>query len=120
MLFLCLIPLAMVDWRSERLFDIGDKRLSKYTASLPANTWVNPQNLQDFWPILQDFDSNSNPFFKAVFNKPHYMQALFVTQVKETILQTDLLSICWFMNSQPLTKSGSRKKGGKQNKKRNQ
>ena len=94
----------MVDQMPERLFDIGDKEWSKYTASLPANTWVDPQHLPDFGPILQDFDAK-NSIFEAAVNKPHYMQALFVAQVKGTILQTDLLLICWFMDSQPLTKS---------------
>ena len=85
MLFLCLIPLAMIDQIPERLFDIRDKEWSKYTASLPANTWVDPQHLPYFVPIFQDFDSNLNPIFEAVVNKHHYMQALFAAQVKEKL-----------------------------------
>ena len=119
MLFLCLIPLAMVDQRPTCLFDIGEKCWPKYTASLPANTWVDLQHLPDFGPILQNFDATS-PIFEAVVNKPHYMRALFVAQVKGTILQSDLLLICYFMDSQPLTKSGSGKKEDKQSKASNQ
>ena len=85
MLFICLIPVEMVDQRPTRLFDIGEIGWPKYTATLPANTWVDPQHLTNFGPILQDFDS-TNLIFEAVVNKPHYMQALFVAQVKGTIL----------------------------------
>ena len=77
MLFLCFIPLAMVDQRPARLFDIGEKGWPEYIASLPANTWVDPQHLPDFGPILQDFDA-TNPIFEVVLNKPHSIQALFV------------------------------------------
>ena len=80
---------------------------------------MDPQHLPYFEPILQAFDA-TNPIFEVVLNKPHYMRALFVAQVKGTILQTDLLLICYFMDSQPLTKSGSEKKGGNQSKTINQ
>ena len=85
MLFLCLIPLAMVDQRPARLFDIREKGWPKYIASLPTDTWMDPQHLPDFSPILQAFDA-TNSIFKVVVNKPHYMRALFVAQVRGTIL----------------------------------
>ena len=49
---------------------------------MPENTWLDPQHLPDFGQILANINSSTNPVYEAVVNKPHYMQALFVAQIK--------------------------------------
>ena len=71
---------------------------------MPENTWLDPSHLPDFRQILANIDSSANPVYKAVANKPHYMRALFVAQIKVSVWQDDLLKICELMNKQPNTK----------------
>ena len=71
---------------------------------MPENTWPDSTHLPDFGQILANIDSSANPVYEAVVNKPHYMQALFVAQIKGSVWQNDLLEICKFMNTQPNTK----------------
>ena len=65
--------------------------------------WIQ-KNLPAFGPILANVDSSANPVYQTVVNKPHYMYALFVAQIKGSVWQDDLLEICKYMNGQPLKK----------------
>ena len=108
-MFLQLIPVPMVEQRPTYLFDVGDSGWKEHLDSLSENTWLDPQHLPDFGQILHHVDSPENPVYEAVVNKPHYMRALW---------QDNLLEICEFTNSQPITKSED--KGANKNKSENQ
>ena len=64
MMFLWLIPLAMVDQRPTHLFDVGDSGWKKHLDSLPENTWLDPQNLPNFGQILHHVDSPTSTVYK--------------------------------------------------------
>ena len=109
MMFLWLIPLAIVDQKPTYLFDVGDSGCKEHLDALPESTWLDPQHLPDFGQILANVNSSANPVYQAVVNKPHYMRALFVAQIKGSVWQDNLLKICEFINSQLNTKAKSKK-----------
>ena len=77
----------MVEQRPTYLFDVGDSGWREHLDSLPENTWLDPQHLPDFGQILHHVDSPASPVYEAVVNKPHYMRALFVAQIKVSVWQ---------------------------------
>ena len=108
----------MVEQGPTHLFNVGDSGWREHLDSLSENTWLDPQNLPDFGQILHHINSPTNPVYEAVVNKPHYMRALFIAQIKGSVWQDDLLEICKFMNGQPITNSED--KGANKNKSENQ
>ena len=104
MMFLWLIPLAMVEQWPTHLFDVGNKGWKEHLDGL-TEAWLDPQHLLDFGQILANVNSSENPVYQTVVNKPHYMRALFVAQIKGSVWQDDLLDICKHRNSQPITKT---------------
>ena len=77
--------MAMVEQRPTHLFDVGYSGWREHLDSLPENTWLDPQHLPDFVQILHHVNSPAIPVYQAVVNKPHYMQALFVAQIKGSV-----------------------------------
>ena len=73
--------------------------------------------MPDFGKVLYYVNSSANPVYQAVVNKPHYMRALFVAQIKGSVWQDNLLKICKYMNGQPLTKSEDKSANKSKNKK---
>ena len=77
MMFLQLIPVAMVEQKPIHLFDVGDSGWKEHLDALPESTWLDPQHLPNFGQILHHVDSPASSVYQAVVSKPHYIRAMF-------------------------------------------
>ena len=72
----------MAEQKPIYLFDIEDSGWKEHLDALPENTWLDPKYLPYFGQILHHVDSLVSLICQAGANKPHYMRALFVAQIK--------------------------------------